>query len=179
MGVRHPNSRGHAKAWESVTQTQGTTPRRASLSAQLEGPRGPLSLGEGLPRFGVAPLGSLTSYFSFCPLHGTLRCLEGVGRCQRFCTIMFGSLRPPLLCRGGGARHTHLTLAFVRHFSRIAWCGSIQIRLNHRKLATHVPPVPSIEQCKREQYSSITGGNFGGYPARCVRYALVGSLSPF
>ena len=34
---------------------------------------------------------------------------------------------------------------------------------------THVPPVPSIEHCQTQQYSSITGGNFGGYPARCVR----------
>ena len=46
-------------------------------------------------------------------------------------------------------------------------------------LQSHVPPVPSIEQCKREQYSSITGGNFGGYPARCVQYASVGLLPPF
>ena len=51
---------------------------------------------------------------------------------------------------------------------RLSHCGT-----------THVPPVPSIEHCRREQYSSINGGNFGGYPARCMRYASVGSLPPF
>ena len=30
-----------------------------------------------------------------------------------------------------------------------------------------------------EQRSSITGGNSGGYPARCVRYVSLGSLPPF
>ena len=44
---------------------------------------------------------------------------------------------------------------------------------------SHVPLVPSIEYCKREESSSITGGNFGGYPARCVRDSSVGSLPPF
>ena len=46
-------------------------------------------------------------------------------------------------------------------------------------LLTQVPLVPSVEHCKREQYSSITGGNIRVYLARCVRYASVGSLPPF
>ena len=57
--------------------------------------------------------------------------------------------------------------------------GVISCFFARAKIGAHVPPVPSIEHCKREQYSSITGGNFGGYPARCVRYASVGSLPPF
>ena len=53
------------------------------------------------------------------------------------------------------------------------------ISQTYRPLPSHVPPVPSIEHCKREQYSSVTGGDFGGYPPRCMRYASVGSLPPF
>ena len=35
VGVRHPNARGHTEAWESVTPTQGATPKRGSPSPQL------------------------------------------------------------------------------------------------------------------------------------------------
>ena len=45
------------------------------------------------------------------------------------------------------------------------------VHLGHKP---HVAHMQSIERSKREQYSPITGGNFGGYPARCVRYAIVG-----
>ena len=38
-GVHHPNSRGHAKAWESITPTQGATPKLGSPSPQLKGTR--------------------------------------------------------------------------------------------------------------------------------------------
>ena len=40
----------------------------------------------------------------------------------------------------------------------------------------HVPLVPGIEHRVREQYSSLTGGNFWIYRGRCVRYALVGGV---
>ena len=39
MGVRIPNSRGHAKVWESVSPTQGAMPKRESLYPPLKGPR--------------------------------------------------------------------------------------------------------------------------------------------
>ena len=39
MGVRIPNSGGHTESWESVSPTQGATPKRGSLYLQLEGPR--------------------------------------------------------------------------------------------------------------------------------------------
>ena len=38
MGVRIHNSRGHTKAWESITPTRGATPKRGSLYPQLKGP---------------------------------------------------------------------------------------------------------------------------------------------
>ena len=36
--VHHPNSRGHTKAWESITPTQGATPKCGGPSPQLKGP---------------------------------------------------------------------------------------------------------------------------------------------
>ena len=36
--VRIPNSRGHTKAWESVSPTQGATQKRGSPYPQLKGP---------------------------------------------------------------------------------------------------------------------------------------------
>ena len=39
VGVHIPNSRGHAKAWESVSPTQGATPKRGSPYPQLKGAR--------------------------------------------------------------------------------------------------------------------------------------------
>ena len=47
MGVRHPESRSHTKAWESITPTQRATPKRGSPSPQLQGPR--QSVGVRLP----------------------------------------------------------------------------------------------------------------------------------
>ena len=38
-GVRIPNSRGQAKAWESVSPTQGATPKHGSPYPQLKEPR--------------------------------------------------------------------------------------------------------------------------------------------
>ena len=39
VGVRIPNSRGHAKAWGSLSPNQGATPKRGSPYPQLKGPR--------------------------------------------------------------------------------------------------------------------------------------------
>ena len=38
VGVCVPNPRGHAKAWESISPTQGATPKRGSPYPQLKGP---------------------------------------------------------------------------------------------------------------------------------------------
>ena len=37
--VHHPNSRGHTEAWESISPTQGATPKLGSPYPQLKGPR--------------------------------------------------------------------------------------------------------------------------------------------
>ena len=90
-----------------------------------------------------------------------LRCEALLGWCKN-------TLRPPLVPHevmaamvGGIVRYT------VPYMSDTA---EEVVRLNGaiKTAATHVPPVPSIQHCNREQYSSITGGNFGGYPARFV-----------
>ena len=38
VGARIPNSKGRTEVWESVTPTQGATPKRGSPSPQLKGP---------------------------------------------------------------------------------------------------------------------------------------------
>ena len=45
--------------------------------------------------------------------------------------------------------------------------------------ATHVPPVPSIERWKRDQYCPVTGGNFRKCVPTCMRYASVRCLEFF
>ena len=44
---------------------------------------------------------------------------------------------------------------------------------------THVPPVPSIEHWKRDQYCPVTGGNFRKSVPTCMRYASVCRLEVF
>ena len=44
---------------------------------------------------------------------------------------------------------------------------------------THVPPVPSIEHWKRDQYRPVTGGNFRKSVLTCMRYASVRRLEVF
>ena len=83
-----------------------------------------------------------------------------------------GFILPPP--RGG-----ELLLPYGRRAPRAPPKSVLLAAPQRSRQAAHVPPVPSIGHCKREQYSSITGRNFGGYPARCVRYASVGSLPPF
>ena len=43
----------------------------------------------------------------------------------------------------------------------------------------HVPPVPSIEHWKRDQYCPVTGGNFRKSVPTCMRYASVCRLEVF
>ena len=45
--------------------------------------------------------------------------------------------------------------------------------------STHVPPVPSIEHWKRDQYCPVTGGNFRKPVPTCMRYASVRRLEVF
>ena len=45
--------------------------------------------------------------------------------------------------------------------------------------APHVPPVPSIEHWKRDQYCPVTGGNFRKSVPTCMRYASVRRLEVF
>ena len=45
--LRIPNSRGHTEAWESVSPTQGVTPKRGSPYPQLKGPH--QSMGVRIP----------------------------------------------------------------------------------------------------------------------------------
>ena len=47
------------------------------------------------------------------------------------------------------------------------------------KKITHVPPVPSIEHWKRDQYCPVTGGNFRKSVPTCMRYASVCRLEVF
>ena len=49
-GIHHPNSRGHTKAWESITPTQGTTPKCGSPSPQLKGTHQSVGVGGGVSR---------------------------------------------------------------------------------------------------------------------------------
>ena len=44
---------------------------------------------------------------------------------------------------------------------------------------SHVPPVPSIEHWKRDQYCPVTGGNFRKSVPTCMRYASVRCLEVF
>ena len=44
---------------------------------------------------------------------------------------------------------------------------------------SHVPPVPSIEHWKRDQYCPVTGGNFRKSVPTCMRYASVRRLEVF
>ena len=46
-------------------------------------------------------------------------------------------------------------------------------------LTSHVPPVPSIEHWKRDQYCPVTGGNFRKSVLTCMRYASVYRLEVF
>ena len=43
----------------------------------------------------------------------------------------------------------------------------------------HVPPVPSIEHWKRDQYCPVTGGSFRKSVPTCMRYASVCRLEVF
>ena len=43
----------------------------------------------------------------------------------------------------------------------------------------HVPPVPSIEHWKRDQYRPVAGGNFTKSVPTCMRYASVRRLEVF
>ena len=47
------------------------------------------------------------------------------------------------------------------------------------ELDPHVPPVPSIEHWKRDQYCPVTGGNFRKSVPTCMRYASVRRLEVF
>ena len=44
---------------------------------------------------------------------------------------------------------------------------------------SHVPPVPSIEHWKRDQYCPVAGGNFRKSVPTCMRYASVRRLEVF
>ena len=61
LGVRIPNSRGHAKAWESVSHTQGATPKCGSPYPQLGGPH--QSVGLRIPN----SRGQAKAWESVCP----------------------------------------------------------------------------------------------------------------
>ena len=44
---------------------------------------------------------------------------------------------------------------------------------------THVPPVPSVELWKGDQYCPVTGGNLRKFVPTCMRYASVRRLEVF
>ena len=101
----------------------------------------------------------------------------GRGSFWRLSFVVVGGPSRVLGVRGTFRPFTEIMLA--RRARQPNFSPIFRIFCPHVGDTSHVPPVPSIEHCKREQYSSITGGNFGRFPARCVRYASVGSLPPF
>ena len=68
VGVRIPNSRGHAKVWESVSPTQGAMPKRGSLYPQLDRPR--KSVGVRIPN----STGHTKAWESVSPTRGATKC---------------------------------------------------------------------------------------------------------
>ena len=106
MGVRIPNPRGHAKAWESISPTPGATPKRGSPYPQLEGPH--RSLGVRIPnsRGHAKAWESVSPTRGATPKHGSqYPQLEGprksvkVGIPNLWCgTLQLGIGTPTLLC---------------------------------------------------------------------------------
>ena len=75
----------------------------------------------------------------------------------------------------------YVLLLTLTHVGRPMWTPP-HVQDTYTQLHTspsHVPPVPSIEHWKRDQYRPVTGGNFRKCLPTCKRYASVLCLEVF